>query len=71
MKSILSRLYWWAHGVTEKRRMRKRLALLENRLLAHDMDMASMAHFPAKVQERMLEHRERIVKQIEVARRFV
>lgn len=69
--AILSRVYQRAHNVTEKRRMRKRLVMLQSRLEAHDMDMASMAHFPQNVQGRMREHREFIVKQIEAARGFV
>lgn len=67
----LSRLYWWLHGISERQRMRKRLATLENRLAAHEMDMEGMEHFPAQVQTRMNEHRAWLVKQIELARRFV
>lgn len=69
IKPILSRLYWWAHGITERQRMRKRLAVLEQRLAMHDKDMTSMSHFPARVQERMQEQRAAIVHQIETARR--
>lgn len=71
MRAILSRLYYWAHRITERRRMQKRLAVLEQRLAMHDKDMVSMSHFPARVQERMQEQRAAIVHQIETARRFV
>lgn len=71
IKHLLSRLYYWAHAITERQRMRKRLVILEQRLAIHDKDMVSMAHFPARVQERMQEQRAALVHQIETARRFV
>lgn len=71
IKRLLSRLYYWTHAITERQRMRKRLAELERRLTMHDMDMAQMAHFPPTVQARMQEHRSVLVHQIETARRFV
>lgn len=46
IRRLLSRLYWWAHRITERRRMRKRLSTLERRLEAHDMDMVAMEHYP-------------------------
>jgi hypothetical protein len=71
IKPILSRLYWWAHNYTMRRQARKRLVMLESRLLAHDMDMVSMEHYPQPVQERMRAYRERLVTQIENARRVL
>lgn len=71
IKRLLSRLYWWAHRHTERRRMRKRLSTLERRLEAHDMDMVAMEHYPQPVQTKMRAYRERLVEQVETARRFV
>ncbi len=71
IKPILSRVYWWAHAITERQRLRKRLAELQRRLETHDMDMASMAHFPASVQERMQEHRYKLMEQIETVKRLI
>lgn len=71
IRRLLSRLYWWAHRIAERRRMRKRLAELERRLANHDMDMVAMEHYPQPVQAKMRAYRERLAEQVETARRFV
>lgn len=71
IRRLYSSLYWWAHRITEKQRMRKRLAELEGRLAKHDSDIESMVHFPEPVRQRMVDYRGKLVDQIEVAKRFV
>lgn len=71
IRRLYFRLYWWAHRISEKQRMRKRLATLEQQLARHDKDIVQMAHFPKPVQERMLAYRARLTEQIEIARKFI
>lgn len=71
IRRILSRLYYWAHRITERQRMRKRLAELEQQLVMHDLDMRLVKHYPKPMQDRMVAYRIRLMKRIETARRFV
>ena len=60
----------WALRQSRKRRARQRVALLEQRLSAHDQDTLDMAHFPAPVVQRMAKYRERLVAQLELAKKL-
>lgn len=60
----------WALRQRRKRRARQRVALLEQRLLAHESDMLDMAHFPAPVVQRMAKYRDRLMAQLELAKKL-
>lgn len=68
--SLYLHLLFWARRQTQKRRARQRVAELEQRLKAWAIDAAAMQNHPPAVQQRMRDYRDRLVKQIENARRF-
>ena len=60
----------WALRQRRKRRARQRVTELQQRLLTHDQDMLDMFHFPAPVVQRMAKYRERLVAQLELAKKL-
>lgn len=68
--SLYLRLLSWARRQTQKRRSRQRVAELEHRLKAFAIDAAAMQNHPPAVQQRMQNHHDRLVKQIENAKRL-
>lgn len=70
LRNLLTRFVSWARHYQQKRRMRQRVALLEQRLAGLDSDISSMAHFPAHLVQRMVKYRERLVAQLELAKKL-
>lgn len=70
LNTLYLRLLTWARRQTQKRRARRRVAELEQRLNAWSIDAAAMHNYPLAVQQRMREYRDRLQRQIENAKRF-
>ena len=68
--SLYLRLFTWARRQTQKRRARQRVAELEQRLKAWAIDADAMRGQPLAAQQRMQDYRDRLLKQIENAKRF-